>query len=266
MLLYSFVMGYYRSYQILFASILLLTLISTVGSLQKFYRQEAGNLPDVPIPTDLELGSHILNRMIEVTLLQSLAKKYNITVTEDELERQLQNIATQIGSPALLEKQLLELYGWTKDEFKQQILRPLVLRNKLKLATTLDERINQEARSKAETILGEVRQNPTEFARLAEQYSEDVTSTNGGDLGYFSRGDMVPEFERVAFELAPGEISDLVKTQFGYHIIKVEERLTDDNNELTQVRARHILIRSQDFDQYVEELKKAATIWRFIAN
>src|SRR3989344_1284268 len=237
-----------------------------VASLQNFYRQEASNVPEVPIPTKEELGSHILNRMIEVALLKSLADTYGITVSEDELERQLQNIASQIGSPTLLEEQLLELYGWTQDEFKHQILHPLILRNKLKLATTLDERINQVAKDQAQAILEEVRRSPASFAQFAEQYSEDVSGTNGGDLGYFSRGDMVPEFEQVAFKLAPGQISDVIKTQFGYHIIKVEEQLTDDTNALTQVRARHILIRSKDFDQYVEELKKAATIWRFVAN
>jgi len=64
-----------------------------------------------------------------------------------------------------------------------------------------------------------------DFAELAKEYSTDLTNKeNGGDLGYFERGNMVPEFENAAFAMKAGEISDIVKTQFGYHIIKVEDK------------------------------------------
>lgn len=81
-----------------------------------------------------------------------------------------------------------------------------------------------EVRAKAEQVLKEVTAGG-DFAALAKKYSEDESNAQeGGDLDYFSRGRMVAEFENAAFALAPGEISPLVKTQFGYHIIKVTDR------------------------------------------
>jgi peptidyl-prolyl cis-trans isomerase D len=81
-----------------------------------------------------------------------------------------------------------------------------------------------DVRARAESVLKEVKAGG-DFAALAKKYSEDDSNAQqGGDLDYFSRGRMVPEFETAAFALEPGQVSDLVKTQFGYHIIKVVDR------------------------------------------
>ena len=92
-------------------------------------------------------------------------------------------------------------------------------------------------RAAAERVLAEVRAPGADFAALATKYSEDEASkARGGDLDFFSRGRMVPEFEQVAFALEPGAISDLVKTPFGFHVIQVTEKRAAATRPLDEVR------------------------------
>ena len=101
------------------------------------------------------------------------------------------------------------------------------------------------SKAKAEEVLAKLRAGG-DFAALAKEHSGDPSNKDrGGDLGWFGRGMMVKPFEDAAFALKPGELSGIVETQFGYHIIKLEERRMQDSpngQPVEQVHARHILI------------------------
>ena len=95
-----------------------------------------------------------------------------------------------------------------------------------------------KAREKAQALLDQVRKSPQSFAELAKKYSEDKESgARGGDLGYFARGMMVPAFENAAFRLKPDEISGLVESEFGFHIIRLTGIKPAKVRSLQEVRA-----------------------------
>ena len=107
----------------------------------------------------------------------------------------------------------------TKEDiyFKEEVMASHLL-------ITLDNRTDEEALELINKIKTEA--TPENFAELAKEYSEGPSSVNGGSLGWFVKGQMVKEFEDVAFSLESGEISEPLKTQFGYHIIYVEDKIT----------------------------------------
>lgn len=116
-----------------------------------------------------------------------------------------------------------------------------------------------QTEEEAETLLERLADGE-DFAALAEELSQDPASAEqGGDLGWFPRGQMVPEFDEVAFSLSPGEISDLVETSFGFHIIMVEER--DEDRELDSVMLAQR--RTEAFQGWLVDLEATATIERY---
>ena len=102
-----------------------------------------------------------------------------------------------------------------------------------------------------------------DFAELAKKKSKDPGASDGGDLGFFTKDQMVPEFSQVAFSLEPGKISDPVKSQFGWHIIKVEEKRKRKAPDFDQVKAQiETYVTRKAQAEYVGKLRDAAKIER----
>ncbi|HXX31650.1 MAG TPA: peptidylprolyl isomerase [Myxococcaceae bacterium] len=123
----------------------------------------------------------------------------------------------------------------------------------------------QAAELKAKAIAAEARQPGVDFAELAKRKSEGSSAADGGDLGFFKHGAMVPAFEAVAFSLKPGEVSDPVQTSLGWHVLKLEEERAVGLPPLSEMKAQiedklrqEQVVRASA--QYVQQLRQAAVL------
>jgi peptidyl-prolyl cis-trans isomerase C len=139
------------------------------------------------------------------------------------------------GKVAVKTEQVQEFYDQNPDQFKQpeRVRASHIL---ISVPGDADAAAKAQAKTKAEQVLKDVKAGK-DFAALAKQHSQDPGSAvNGGDLGFFEQGQMVGPFNDVAFTLQPGATSDLVETQFGYHIIRVAEKQAGRTIPLDEVR------------------------------
>ena len=130
-------------------------------------------------------------------------------------------------------------------------------------------KVNEEIaakEAKAKEVLAKVQKDPANFAQIAKENSEDTTTAvKGGELGFFAAQEMVPEFSKAAFAMKPNTVSGLVKTQFGYHIIKVTDRMAAGQEPYEKVKndIKAYLQNQRELqaiDNLVESLKKSANI------
>jgi peptidyl-prolyl cis-trans isomerase C len=212
-------------------------------------------------PVSEEFKRQVLDNMIKKELINQAARKAEIKIDTDEVEKQLAEIKDRFSSEKAF-AELLEKQGMTQEQLKKEIQDSLVFKTYfqqefmgnieidekkkkayyeenqekfrqpervkashilVKVSPDADETAKNKAREKIEAIEKKVKAGE-DFAKLAEENSEGPSSQNGGDLGFFQRGQMVKSFEEAAFSLKAGEVSQIVETQFGYHLIKVAEK------------------------------------------
>jgi peptidyl-prolyl cis-trans isomerase C len=156
-----------------------------------------------------------------------------------------------------------EFYDKNPDKFKQDeaVRASHIL---FRVDENADAATKKKAMDQAQAVLKEARAG-ADFAELAKKHSADGSAQQGGDLNFFTKGQMVPPFDQAAFSMKPGEISDIVTTQFGYHIIKVTDRRSASTVPFEQVSARikEFLTEQQKqkkAEDFIQSLKQKAKI------
>ncbi|WP_219834952.1 peptidylprolyl isomerase [Paenibacillus sp. R14(2021)] len=232
-------------------------------------------------------GEQMMNNLIQEELVKQEAQKKGIVITDKEVDAEITKIKKRFPSEADFEA-ALQQSGITLEDLKKQIPMQLrifkLLEPRVKVT---DEEVkkyfeqNKETfgqpeqvrashilvstKVEADDIMKQLKAG-ADFAKLAKERSIDVGSKNaGGDLGFFGKGEMVPEFEKAAFSLKVGELSEPIKTEYGYHIIKVtghkEAKIATLEEKKAEIRD---LILQQKVTElsaaWLEELKSKAQI------
>jgi len=216
-----------------------------IRTLKLFYSQQQEGFPPA---TDEEISDQVLSRLLVNRFVLDFAKENNISVSDDEVNKVKNELVLQFANEAEAAQNLKDKYGWDLDTYTEKIIKPIVLEQKVSqffadstnenwagygeeevsarhiLFQVTDPSTTETVRSQANAVLKRVLAGE-DFGTLAEEFGSDGTSQTGGDLGWFGKGMMVPEFENAVFALKVGEVApELVETQFGFHIVRLDDK------------------------------------------
>lgn len=271
--------------------------------------QAQGRPPEQIEQMEKMFRQQAVDRLIIEQLLSEKAKQANIVITDEQMDKRIEEIASTQEPPMTVEEfkqKLIDLgedYDQVKDEIRKGYLFQTVIGAQIgdKANVTIED-ANQyyeqsrsrysvpeqvkashilikpdttdpntdpneakaEAKAKAEELLKQIKAG-ADFAELAKANSDCPSAERGGDLGFFSRGRMVPAFEDAAFALEVGQLSDIVESRFGYHIIKATDRKDAETKTFEQVKDEVVqqLTQAKQRElvrQYIESLKAEANI------
>lgn len=232
-----------------------------IKSLNEFYQSQGLNIENLNFLPIEQSRPRVLERLIDEKLHEQFARQLDVKITSEEVDNETQRLFDLFGEENFTE-QIKNKYQWDIKEFQNFILKPLLLKNKLSLFL-LDHPKNQEAKNLADKIINDLKAKNDTFENLAKKYSQDESASKGGDIGYFDLKDMSPEIKQEIIGLKPGEITK-IKTKFGFHILRIDEILLDDNGSPTKVKISQILIKAVGLDEYIKDFRVNSRVWVLI--
>lgn len=229
------------------------------------------------------IGESLKESIIEILIMEKIvevdSQKKGVEFTEEELQQYIIKYKESIGGEESF-KQFLESNNIAEDYFTENMRKELLVekhkKNHSNSVTVSEEEIKAHYEINSEDLIEinashillgseeealsviEKLNSGENFADLAKNQSlHSVSAVNGGNLGYFGKGMMIPEFEEVAFKLDEGEISNVIKTEVGYHVIKVQDK-KESFDELQDKIIK--IIKEQAYYEYVQSLRDEASV------
>lgn len=202
----------------------------------------------------------------EVKMKKLVEALSNVTITESDAKKFYNQNLDKFKYPDKVRASHI-LVAANPEEIKEKITSDPANKklNKAEVQAKVDKELTAKL-DKAKKLLAEVKKNPQDFAKIARENSDDTTSASqGGDLGFFSKQEMVEPFAKAAFEMKPNTISDIVQSPYGYHIILVKDRMKAGQEPFEKVKGEIITyLKNQSnikvLEKLIDSLKKQAKI------
>jgi len=232
-------------------------LYANTASVRKFYENQDFSKLGIRIDFSTPDGQkrlqirerQILTKMIEDRAIRILAQKENIKISNQDLTDSVDKKLKESGNGTAVKEQLLRLYGWTIEDFKETVVKPSLYREKLESVFESKYQNAADAKSKIQSAKNEIIRKTKSFSDAVTEFSDGSSSLSGGELGWFKKDQIVPEIAEQIFALKNGQQSSILESPLGYHIVEMEEKKTENETEL--VRIRQIFVEKKTFSDWV---------------
>ncbi len=236
-------------------------LLANLASVQRFYENQDFSKLGLRVDFSTEdgkkrleiKGKEILSKLIDDTIIQSEAQKVGIILTSDMINQEVERSLKEYGTGDTLKNNLEKLYGWNMDDFKENIVKPDLYKEKIAAYVQKNDATFSTTKDKitaAQTAL----KNGLSFADAVKKYSDGESASASGSLGWFSADQMLPEVALAVFKLNVGQQSEIIQSSVGYHIVRLEDKKAE--NDVDMVKVSQIFVRTKSFSDWLQEAEK----------
>jgi len=247
-------------------------LADELSAVKKFYQNQDFSQMNLRVDFSTSDGKkrvkvkekEILEKLIDNTVIESEAKKRDINLTPALINEEVDRKLKEYGAGDHLRNNLEKLYGWNLEDFKNNIVEPDMYRTQLFAKIRSTDPSYVTAKKKIEEAQSKLA-NGESFTDVAKNYSDGQSAKNGGELGWFNASQMLPEVAVAVFNLDKEQQSQIIESSIGYHIVRVEDKKTE--NEVPMVKVSQVFVRTQSFADWLAKTEKNekifVPIWEF---
>jgi parvulin-like peptidyl-prolyl isomerase len=232
-----------------------------VASVRKFY--ESQDFSEVGLRVDFSTPDgkkrikvkerQVLNKLIENDIIEEMAEAKGISVTKKMAEESVEREIERYGSEKEVKENISKLYGWDMDDFIENIVKPDMYRDELEKSMRQTDGKFVQAEEKIKAAQEELK-GGADFSEVVEKYSEGDSAANKGELGWFSVDQVMPEIAIFAFLMEKDELSDILETPLGFHIIRIDDKMNEDGQD--KIKVSQILVRTKSFPDWLSDREK----------
>lgn len=254
-------------------------IIEDALAVKNFYQSQDFSTVGMRIDFDTSQGKErlkikekdVLDKKIENLIVVKLANERGIIISKADVRQMLDRQIQEAGNAQAFEANLKKIYGWNVENFRDKVVLPQLYMRKLADYYFENEMDKGEEHQIIEKARQELKADGSNFDDIAKKYSQGKSANSEGELGWFREDQLAPEVARAVFELKEGEISNVIKSSLGYHIVQAQQfrqvkAAGEDGQQpdgsgngsetVREVKIRQIFVAEKGFISWLFEQKK----------